>query len=192
MLLALLLAVSAPPPPPAESGPRHHGLFLRLDLGLGYYSSANRTDSFSGGGAGFGFSLGGNIGENLALFGSLFDAGGGAGGSTPALCPVSGCPITSAGIGGIGVGLTYYLMPANVFFSGTLALGALTTTSGGVDSVKRTGLLARVGAGKEWFISESWGLGVAGYLLFGSNKDDAGASAWTTVSPLLAFSATFY
>lgn len=190
MLPAILLAVSAQLSPLGSS--RHRGLFLRLDLGLGYFTSSNTNATGAGPGLGSSISLGGNVAENLALFGSFFGA---RGGPVTSACPLIvgvPCPISSAAVGGAGIGLTYYLMPANVFFSGTLGLGSLVVTSGGTDSTKRTGLLSRFGAGKEWFVSESWGVGVAGYVLLGSNKDDAGAPAWATVSPLLAFSATFY
>src|SRR5207248_6831772 len=92
-----------------SSGPQHHGFFLRMDLGLGYFNSTASGTTLSGAGGGLGISIGGNIADNLALFGSLFDAvavnpnvsGPGGSGSTSD---------TSVGIGGAGSGRTYYVL----------------------------------------------------------------------------------
>ena len=84
-------------------------------------------------------------------------------------------------------------MPANVFLSGTVGIGTLTIKSNGTDSSTQNGLVGRVGLGKEWFVSQSWGLGIAGYLNFAVNADKGtNPPTWKTVAPAIAFSATFY
>ena len=71
----------------------------------------------------------------------------------------------------------WYSMPANVFLSGVFGLGTLTTRVNGVDAHTDGGPVARFGLGKEWFLSESWGLGIAGYLNLGYQRDTAALSA---------------
>jgi len=100
---------------------------------------------------------------------------------------------TSAGIGGLGVGLTYYIMPLNVFLAGTVGFGPLSFSNNGTNSSTQNGLVGRFGLGKEWFVSQSWGLGIAGYVNFGVNPDQGtNPPTWKTVAPLVALSATFY
>ncbi len=63
----------------------------------------------------------------------------------------------------IGGGVTYYLMPANVFLSGSVGPGSFrrmdTDDDSSVSSDKGFGFQLK--AGKEWWISRRWGLGVA-------------------------------
>lgn len=190
MHLALLLAIIGPGP--AKEGPQHHGFFLRADLGLGYYASSPGTTTFSGGGAGLGLSVGAGVAQNLAVFVSLFDAAT----ADPMVSvgsvsqPAHG--LTSA-IAGFGAGLTYYFMPMNVFISGTLGVAQATVEQSGRTHQSRLGPIVRLGAGKEWMVSSSWGLGVAGYLVYAHNvTQDFPETTWNTVAPVVAFSATFY
>jgi len=63
----------------------------------------------------------------------------------------------------IGGGMTYYFMPANIFISGSAGLGNFTL----IDSDNNTnistdrGFSFQLKAGKEWWVSKRWGLGVA-------------------------------
>ena len=172
LLLAALLATA--------SGPSHHGFFLRMDLGIGYQDSTANSTTISGPAGGFGISVGGGVAENLALFGMLF--GGGTTADDPKASPAM-----------IGFGATYYFMPANVFLSGSVGFGGLRLKQNGFEHDTDAGFASRVGIGKEWFVSESWGLGVAGYLAFAAVKDKGvDPPTWRTISPLVAFSATFY
>jgi hypothetical protein len=173
LLLATLLA--------ALSSPSHHGFFLRMDLGVGYQDSRTDSDRINGPAAGFGISIGGNVADNLALFGTA------VGGGTTADNP-------EATLGMFGFGLTYYFMPANVFLSGAVGFGSNRITENSIGHDTNAGIATRVGIGKEWFISDSsWGLGVAGYLNFSAAQDKGtNPPTWRTFAPLLAFSATFY
>ena len=190
MFFATVLLAMAPVS--IDPAPGHHGLFLRLDLGAGYYRSSSGDVAISGGSGALGFSIGGNVADNVALFVSLFDFAPGmptvsAGGS-------SATPRDfTAGAGGAGIGLNYYFMPMNVFLSATAGVGGMTYHGGFFSSHIGAGLAGRVGAGKEWMISESWGLGLAGYLNFAFTPDEySGQPGWQTWSPVVAFSATFY
>jgi hypothetical protein len=173
VLIAALLA--------AVSGPSHHGFFLRMDLDAGYHDTSGGSTTVDGPGAGFGISIGGNVADNLALFGTF--AGSGSSGES-----------TRAAHGILGVGLTYYFMPANVFLSGAVGFAGMRITLNDVDYDSDAGFGGRFGVGKEWFVSDSWGLGVAGYFDFAvaKQKDVPNPPTWWSFAPLVAFSATFY
>ena len=186
-MLALLGVLLAATPAAASAEPHHEGFFLRMDLGVGWSSSFVSGTDVSGPGAGIGIGIGGNVADNLALFGQLV-------GTSAAKPKVGGrdAGIDSLSFGGLGIGLTYYLMPQNVFFSGVLGLGTLTERlSGFPDHNSNPGLIARLGFGKEWFVSRTWGLGIAGYLNLGLHGDE-GSATWKSVAPVVAFSAMLY
>jgi hypothetical protein len=206
-----------PPPPPPGSSPgygygaygmtvpgvhEHEGFFLRLQLGGGYLRG--RTEyldenlDVKGGAGAFQLALGGNLSPGLIIFGELFGQAiveptlEYAGEETEA-------EDATASIGGIGIGLAYYL-PANVYFSGTLAVSQLrwTEDTGDVERESETeigpALLAQIG--KEWWVSDNWGIGLAGQFILSSNKDDEDAEGpmdvtWTTIGAGLLFSATY-
>src|SRR3954454_22389943 len=91
-----------------QDGPRHHGFFLRMDLGFGYFRTSTEGGHIAGPGGGLGISLGGQVAENLAVFGSVFDAVAVNPTATDSAGNSSGSTDTSIGIAGVGGGLTYY------------------------------------------------------------------------------------
>jgi hypothetical protein len=175
---------------------RHLGFYFRPDLGFGYVSmseTASGVDLKISGAAGvFGLHVGGAVQENLILGFHLYDAvitnptfeAGGLS-STPGN--------SSATLVAFGPELTYYVMPQNLYFSGTLALSKVTVDGLGQKGSTETGFGARVSLGKEWWVSSHWGLGLVGHLDYASNKDGGGAGAGTlqTLGASLAFSATY-
>jgi hypothetical protein len=196
MFLAALVAVAASAPAP-DPEPRHEGFFLRMDLGFGWSWSFVSSSKVTGIGSGLGIGIGGNVGDNLALFGELFAAGT----SKPRLDGMD-VGMESLSVGGIGVGLTYYFMPQNVFVSTIAGVGSLarrqnsvcagSSSQGcGTYTASDPGFIARAGIGKEWHVSRTWGLGIAGYLNLGINRTSLGET-WNTVVPIVAFSATLY
>jgi hypothetical protein len=55
-----------------------------------------------------------------------------------------------------------------------------------------TGFGMRLALGKEWWVSDSWALGLNGQFAFASNDDkDAGGGTWDTTWFGVAFSATY-
>jgi len=205
-----------PPPPPPGSSPgygygaygmsvpgvhEHEGFFLRLGVGVGYLNMStefmNDDVAVKGPSGLFQLALGGNVSQNLIIYGELF---GNA--VVDPTVEVNGDEFdtedSSASIAGIGVGLAYYL-PSNVYFSGTLAASQLrfAEQNGGVEEDYETDLgPAFVGQiGKEWWVGDDWGLGLAGQVLFGSLKDDddsiGGEVTWSTVGLSLLLSATY-
>jgi hypothetical protein len=171
---------------------------MRLALGVGYTDSSDsyhgRSQSFSGTSVLFDVALGGAITPNLVIFGEF------VGHMIPdPTYKVSGYPSenwsgdTFNAIG-IGPGLSYYIMPENMFVSGSLLFQALTLSSRHSDysaDVANSGIGFSLMLGKEWWVAADWGLGVAGQFLFGSAKDAYVDARWTTVSGGVLLTATY-
>jgi hypothetical protein len=178
---------------------RHLGFFLRPDLGLGYMSTSEPTGTSAGdltisGVAGvFGFVVGGAIQENMIVGVHLYDGVI----ANPKVSLSSGQSATTSNTSlamvGIGPEFTYYWMPSNIYFSGTVALTRMALTANGKDSNSNAGFGTRLALGKEWWVSDHWGLGLAGHVSFSSNQDSGGGSPpkLTTWVFGLAFSATY-
>ena len=151
----------------------------------------------SGFGTPFITALGGTIAPNLILYGSMIYEEGNAEVTINGIS--AGSVNNGAGVVGFGPGIAYYLEPANVFFGGTLRLSGLGISS----SRGNTGWSSRAGAtlegqvGKEWWVSDNWGLGVSAQALVGAMKGRESLAAggeiptWTVVMFSLLFSATY-
>ena len=120
---------------------------------------------FSGTGVQFDIKIGGAVQENLILYASM------------ASTVINGPKINSTSQTGrlngnmginenmlIGVGLTYYVMPNNLFLSGSAGMGnyTLTDNNDSKNNVKTdNGFSIQLKAGKEWWVGKRWGLGIA-------------------------------
>ncbi|HEU5056611.1 MAG TPA: hypothetical protein VFU21_08790 [Kofleriaceae bacterium] len=204
-----------PPPPPPGSSPgygygaygmtvpgvhEHEGFFLRLGFGVGYLGMKTEfmdDDLEIKGPAGhLQVALGGNLSPNLILFGQLFvnaidDPTVEFGGAEEEVDDMT------ASLGAVGIGLAYYL-PANVYFSGTLAVSQLRLEdqNDGNDAESEPGPAFLAQIGKEWWASDNWGLGIAGQFILSSNEDEEDAEGpidvtWTTLGFGVLFSATY-
>jgi hypothetical protein len=147
----------------------------------------------SGGSGSLGIALGGAIVPNLIVFGNLF----GSGISKPTLTIAglgSGTSDSSVAVSGIGPGVAYYFERINLYLSGTLAAMHVE-----IDDVNRhplyqskTGVGGQVMVGKEWWISQNWGLGGAVEFVAASMKDNNNSNiSWTSTGFSLLFSATY-
>ena len=146
----------------------YKGLFLCLSAGPNFseimVKERGRYDTFyNGSGPLLDLKIGGAIKEDLILHATL---------TTNFM---SGPKITSNGqtqktsdkfmIGEdfIGGGITYYMMPSNLLFSGSIGLGNFRIEDDendtSISSDKGFGFQLKVG--KEWWISRRWGLGIA-------------------------------
>src|SRR4029079_14699548 len=68
---------------------------------------------------------------------------------------------------GIGIGLTYYIMPVNVYVSGAVGIGQIVFENyHGDREGSDIGFASDVIVGKEWWVGDDWGLGVAGQFMF--------------------------
>jgi hypothetical protein len=71
----------------------------------------------------------------------------------------------------IGGGVTYYLMPVNIFFSGSMGLGNFSIIDSNDNSNNvstQRGFSMQIKIGKEWWISKKWGIGLS--LTYGKTK----------------------
>lgn len=194
-LAASLAAAGAQAQVQSPTSHRHDGFYLRLDLGVGYLEQKEPMTGgdlkISGAAGAFGVAVGGALQDNLILAGHLFgvsisDPSVSIGGTSQA------SNLSSSTLVGVGPQLTYYFMPANVYVAGTLALTRLSTRNGGVDGNSEWGGGLQLAVGKEWWVSDDWGLGVAGQLFGSSNKDQGtNAPTITTWGAAVAFSATY-
>jgi len=157
-----------------EAGYRQHkGFFLSMSVGPNFPSITDEVVGdynfkFTGTGAQFDLKIGGAIVENLILHATLTSntlsgpkiSSGGSSHSTS-----NDLTIGEAMIGG---GITYYIMPANIFLSGSLGMGNFTLIDNETSVSTDRGFSMQLKAGKEWWISKRWGLGVA--LTYGKTK----------------------
>ena len=187
------------PPAPLQADKtihRHFGFFVRFDLGAGYgYGYENLpgvgTLSVAGLAGTAGASIGGAVIENTVLAVHVYDVV--LVNPTVRLGTRSASTSdTSYWLFAVGPSVTQYLMPANIYLSGTVAVTRLSATISGTTTDFSTGYGFRAAIGKEWWVSDHWGLGLSGHLTFSSNKDN-GNNAPTISSWFygLSFSATY-
>lgn len=158
---------------------RHDGFFLRILNGFGYWLVVEKD--YTGGDREFeGFAgvlrlqVGHEIADNLVLFGEygVFTM------EKPDM-NWQGETVSEAdaevAIVELGVGLTYYFMPINIYLSGSLTLSGNSIDLKGEEAETGGGLGGYFAVGKEWWISENWGIGVALFAYYGTaeveNKD---------------------
>jgi hypothetical protein len=196
---ATLAVLVIPQASHAGGGPKdHQGFFLRLTAGGMYATSSFEGQvgdppfiplitadiDASGWGGDFTLALGGCVSENFALHGSLFS------------WTLSDPDVEIEGLGegeldgslsmnAYGGGVTYYLMPSNVYLSGNIGLGFLTIDTDSGDETSDPGFAMDLSVGKEWWVGNSWGLGLAGAFGFHSIEEASGYNVG------VRFSATF-
>lgn len=173
----------------------HDGFYLRAQLGGGYTraSVVGEDLAIKGGGAGLNLEIGGAPVRNLILYGKLFGVS-----STNPDVEVGDLTIegqdadVSQNYAGVGVGLTYYLMPANVYLSGALTATQLSVNDDG-ETIAETdlGTGLHLGVGKEWWVSKNWGLGLGFELALGRVPEKDESAKWNVVNGTLFLSATF-
>jgi hypothetical protein len=155
------------------------------------------TGRISGGGLTSALAVGGAITPNLIIGGQLWgtavprpkvtDSGAGGGRADPS-------NDFTYGVVGLGPIIKYYVMPANVYFAVTPSVACLTVTALSFDAEgTKWGLGLRLAAGKEGYVSERWGMGVAGVLDLASATAGFGAQdpTWRTVGGGIAFTASY-
>jgi hypothetical protein len=206
-----------PGPPPADIVPvpaaagaeTHDGFFLRLTTGpAGGAISLDIPDSdevtYSGGGWSTSIDIGGAPVRDLVIFGRLrgawiFDPKVRRGDTT---LDTSDNLIVTQSL--LGAGINYYLMPSNIYFGGAIGFATIGTSRdrGRIEDERRdsdVGFGIDLDAGKEWWVGDNWGIGVALRLSLASvpagddiAADDAAADAvFGSGFVSLLFSATY-
>lgn len=147
---------------------KHDGFFLRLAPGIGVASSsetigANKIEN-SGTSGFFNFAIGGAVTENFIVHLDLSSATV----SDPKL-KVNGESVKSTNNDNstsiLGLGLTYYF-PSNIYVTGAVGTARTEIKSNGDTFSTDRGYGVNLMLGKEWWVSENWGLGVAGQFLY--------------------------
>jgi len=171
----------------------HDGLYLSLGLGVGSLASSSSSSGIdleiSGTGPVLNLAFGGALNPNVLIGGRIFSAAA----SDPSV-KVNGTNLGSAdgtnGLVGYGFDLVYYFNPANIYLGVSPALTRLNfTDSAGDTGSTDLGFGLRLAAGKEWWVSDNWGIGLNLEYIRSSNKDagDTVGTNWFGV----ALSATF-
>ncbi len=151
-----------------QSGRRHTGFFLRLSAGLGGTHASLNTEpkiTLTGPGLVSSVAIGGALTENFILHADFF--GGTA--FSPKIKQGGreiGTINADLSLSGLGIGVTYYVMPMNLYLSGSVGfgVGTLEVTLGELST--DVGFAGSVMVGKEWWVSDEWGLGVAGQFMY--------------------------
>jgi hypothetical protein len=198
------IAQTAPPAPaPPGAAPvyrhnpdahRHVGFYFRTWLGIDYLtlSASDADQELSGAGGAAGFAFGGAVAENWILYGEVFDDLASdpelrSGGNTSTADGVT------AGVFAFGVGMARYFEPANMYVSVTIARSKIRIElDGGPAAETDFGLGVSAMAGKEWWVSDNWGIGFAVQAYVGEMKDQGPSpDSWIARALAIAFSATY-
>lgn len=181
----------------------HDGFFLNLALGFGYQSftyEANKAIfdlEANGVSTELDIKLGGRIATNTLLHATIL---GVTNTSEIEVKTKKGDKLGSSSnrsenLSLLGIGVTYYL-PENFFVSGSIGFANFnmqdnTDNDNKIDGATENGLGFQVAAGKEWWVSDNWGLGVSVAFTYGSaeDKDDLGEASGYGINVM--FSATF-
>lgn len=197
LMMAVAVTVSSAlcSPVYAESNV-HDGFFLRLAPGIGWNKT---TEDFAGdslklsGASGlFNIAVGGAVSQDLILH---LDVSGVS--TADPKVEINGSSFSSSASSMsttlVGLGVTYYL-PSNYYLTGAFGLAKSTITSGGIDYSTDNGLGVNLMVGKEWWVSDDWGLGIAGQILYTNCPDKAIGGVKPDVKSTsigLLFSATY-
>lgn len=94
-------------------------------------------------------------------------------------------------LGALGAGVTYYIMPANIYFSTSLAAARMRFWLNGEWWESGTGLAFEFMVGKEWFVGGGLAIGGSVGVLYHTVPDGRIDANWTGAYLPLLFSATF-
>jgi hypothetical protein len=181
---------------------RHDGVYVRLFLGGGRIamseSSSGADLKASGGGPSFGVAVGGTPIENLIIYGEFYFMN--AYNPTVVLNGSTLLPDNNSSLaeGGIGPGIAYYFQPVNIYLSATLGASRVqiqnsANSNQDVYISTQWGFGLSTMVGKEFWVSDNWGLGAALQFHYGSMAANTSSTAPTVHSNALAllFSSTF-
>ena len=178
----------------------HDGFFLSFSLGPGYVNIEDKLDqvdyaaTFSGLAAAVDIRIGGTIANNLILSGDIM----GWNVRDPKIDLTAGGSATleddSFLLSMYGAGLTYYLEPSNIFFSGSVGIGSFLLKRDETSFRTDPGFSFFLKAGKEWWVGADWALGVAATFGWSSVKNSAEGISETLsgYSASVHFNVTFH
>jgi hypothetical protein len=176
---------------------KHDGFYLRLMIGPAYATSSVAVGTsdltFSGIATGIDVAAGYTVAENFSIYGQV--TGTSSKDPVVKVGTVTDDADGTLGVYGFGVGASYYVMPLNLYFHGGVLATQLTIETenmAGVTSKAEsdTGFGFNLGIGKEWWLSDNWGLGAGAQFLF-SKVEDEDNDTWTSFGVTVGVSATF-
>ena len=196
-ILVAILLFFVLSPLSAWSGPRDHndGFFLRLSGGGGSAKTSicfsDEDMEFSGASGDVNLAVGAIVTPNLALHGTLWGWTVSEPDWSWGEYKLESVP-ADVNISAFGGGLTYYFMPVNMYLSGSVGVGILGIDLGPLTGESDPGLTFDITLGKEWWVGDNWGLGVAGGFSYHSipQPDPEIDENWTGTSFGIRFSAT--
>lgn len=177
----------------------HDGFMVRLTLGLGVSLLheegfiGNRAFSADYSGLGYASSLdiGASLVENLVLHARLAIL------DITSASPDGESDYVDTGLslnaGLFAPAITYYVMPINIYLTGAIGLCVMNFFHEDSDDASSTafGLGVNLDIGKEWWIANAWGLGLAGRLWYSRNSDSDEELGLEAVDDLLSFALLF-
>ncbi len=169
----------------AQSEPHtHDGFFLSIAMGFGYQNIDfvtndydDNTTNLSGTATDIDVKIGGRIANNLLLHMTLA-------GTTPTDSYSDDGDEYKTNMSLLGIGATYYFM-YNFLATATLGISQFrfgddiptfdATVKINNDRFSQSGFGFQLGLGKEWWVSDNWGIGATAALLYGFayNLEDA-------------------
>lgn len=174
----------------------HDGFMLRLSLGIGYESltiddGVGTELKVSGLGGGSSIGIGGMVAPNLAINADLFASSVFSPSVSQNGVDLGDANNTSITLVGIGAGVTYWIMPANIYVAGAVGLAKATIDVEGQTFDADWGLGLDILVGKEFWVGAEWGVGVAAQLIWSNvpTVTDASSASWLAFNIL--FSATY-
>jgi hypothetical protein len=183
---------------PATSEPtaRHHdGLYLNLMLGGGFMSSsataASQQLTYSGLAQSLSVAAGASVTERIAVYASLYDSIA----SSPS-ARRSNDVVTEAGsiaaLGG-GLGAEYFFMPLNASVGARLGLERFVRRDSDDSPTALSSWMPglTLTAGKQWWLSDNWGVGGVLQLHWSTPLDAVSVDAFSTLWVVLGLSATY-
>jgi len=211
-VVAMVIGCLASGTAEARGAREHEGFFLRLGLGGGYGDSKSRLGknylAIRGATLGSEMAIGGTIASLFALHLTVMSwqlpnprfSDDGTGNSE-----WGDDHDVTVTLPFVGLGITRYLMPQNVFISGSVGAGSMVLSravtpggeswplEGGQEEGGSThaGLAIRLQGGKEWWVSDEWGLGASVVLDYFHLPDKMDGVLWQTTFIGAMFSATF-
>jgi hypothetical protein len=189
----------------AQTSRYHHGLYVRVAGGGSYFSDVVESDplplvgtvegTLAGGAVSTLLAVGGSISPGFVLGGAVFvnhmpspsatNAGSRGGVFSGPIAEIDFEPSTLTVIGPYA---DYYFNPASgLHVQGALGYGILSLGQGNergsgirrVEDQTGSGFAAVVGGGYEWWVSNSWGVGILGQLMFGlGSGQDSADNTW--------------
>jgi hypothetical protein len=186
-LCALLIVGGA-----AHAGDHDGGVVIRAAAGINNGSSQlenqmTGTIEYSGLGLDFEAAGGWVFARNLAVHATTF----GWRVYDPAIGRVGGKADGHVTLGALGAGLTYYIMPVNIYFTTSFAAAKMRFWVDGDWWESNTGLAFEFMVGKEWFLGGGLGIGGMVGVMYHTIPDSRVDARWTGAYLPLLFSATF-